>query len=87
MAEEDLILGNPDDESSLPDAEFELDETLPIEYIDTAMTVLNQLDGMDTSLMTQLSARRIKQMRHWAIYIAWSNLKDIYDTLTDQQED
>jgi hypothetical protein len=87
MPEEDLILGDPAQAGAEEEGEVVFDETTPVEYIESAMNVLSQLDSIDTAIMTQASAKRIKQMKYWAIYIAWSNMKDIYEMLTDQEED
>jgi hypothetical protein len=89
MPEEDLILGDPEEgeEGVEEEVEMEYETSTPIDYINMSMTVMGQLENIDTALMTQVSAKRVKNMRHWAIYIAWYNMKEIYDDITEIQED
>ena len=86
--EEDLIIGDPTEDCGQDiDGGFEFDDVPQPVYVDMAMNVIMTLDGIDTALLSKASAERIKQMKRWAIYIGWSNLKDIYELLTDQDDD
>jgi hypothetical protein len=83
MKEEDLILGNPEEGIEEIEADFEMDETSPADYVNMAMNVIANLEDVDTQIMSKAAAKRIQQMRYWSMRLAWYNLKDIYDSTFD----